>query len=138
MCIFWLFWLTSIEVDENNCHFCSQNGVLFSKDFTTLIAYPPAKSERIYNIPSAVTSIGEWAFSGCSSLTSITLPASLTSIDIGAFEKCSSLTSITLPDSLTYIGVDAFEKCSSLTSITIPRNCKCPDSFNNGPKVVRK
>ena len=54
--------------------------MLFSKDFTTLINYPRAKIESIYNIPSAVTSIREGAFDGCSNLTSITLPASLTSI----------------------------------------------------------
>ena len=79
--------LLFIEVDENNCHFCSQNGVLFSKDFTTLIAYPPAKSERICNIPSAVTSIGEYAFFNCSCLTSIYLPDSLTSIGKSAFNN---------------------------------------------------
>ena len=71
-------------------------------------------------IPESVTSIGEYAFSGCYSLTSITIPESVTSIGEDAFSGCSSLTSITIPESVTSIGEDAFSGCSSLTSITIP------------------
>ena len=67
-----------------------------------------------------VTSIGGYAFSWCSSLTSITIPDSVTSIGYGAFYSCSGLTSITIPDSVTSIGDNAFYGCTSLTSITIP------------------
>ena len=73
-------------------------------------------------IPNSVTSIGNSAFSGCTSLTSITIPNSVTSIGPVAFGYCSSLTSITIPNSVTSIGNYAFEYCSSLTSITIPNS----------------
>ena len=78
--------------------------------------------ENIVNavVTSGVTSIGESAFSGCSSLTSITLPAGVTSIGYAAFSGCSSLSSITIPAGVTSIGSAAFYGCSSLTSITIP------------------
>ena len=73
-----------------------------------------------YNIPNIVTTIGESAFSGCSSLTSVTIPDSVTTIGRQAFYNCSSLTSVTIPDIVTTIGVAAFSGCSSLTNVTIP------------------
>ena len=71
-------------------------------------------------IPDGVTSIGSFAFSGCSSLTSVTIPDSVTSIGWNAFSGCSSLTSVIIPDSVTCIGDSAFEYCSGLTSLIIP------------------
>lgn len=66
-----------------------------------------------------VTYIRDWAFYGCTSLTSISLPDSVTSIENSAFCWCTSLTSITIPDSVTSIGDEAFYGCTSLTSITV-------------------
>ena len=73
-----------------------------------------------YTIPAIVTSIGNAALCGCSSLTSVTIPNSVTSIGDSAFRGCSSLTSVTIGDNVTTIGELAFRECSSLTSITIP------------------
>ena len=69
---------------------------------------------------SQCTSIGSYAFSRCSNLTSIIIPDSVTSIGSSAFFSCSSLASIIIPDSVTSIGSSAFFSCSSLASITIP------------------
>ena len=85
----------------------------------TLHSFAPAGLTN-YTIPNSVTSIGSYAFYGCSSLTSITIPDSVTSIGWYAFADCSSLTSVTIPDSVTSIGGYAFYNCSSLTSVTIP------------------
>ncbi len=73
-------------------------------------------------IPNSVTSIGEGAFSGCSSLTSVIIPNSVTSIGSSAFCACSSLTSVTIPNSVTSIGEGAFYSCKSLTSVEIPNS----------------
>ena len=71
-------------------------------------------------LPNSVTSIGNYAFYGCTSLASITIPDSVTSIKDNAFYGCASLASITIPDSVTSIGDSAFCICISLASITIP------------------
>lgn len=73
-------------------------------------------------IPNSITTIGDYAFQGCSSLTSVTIPNSVTSIGVGAFEWCKSLTSITIPNSVKSIGTEAFSICESLASIIIPNS----------------
>ena len=70
-------------------------------------------------IPAGVTRIGDWAFWGCSSLTSVTIPEGVTRIGDWAFSDCSSLTGVSIPYSVTSIGHSAFKNCSSLTSVTI-------------------
>ena len=85
-------------------------------------AFFKCSSMTSIEIPNSVTSIGEEAFSYCSSLASIIIPNSVESIGYSAFLYCSSLTSITLPNSVTSIGEEAFLLCESLTSITIPNS----------------
>ncbi|MDR1787882.1 MAG: leucine-rich repeat protein [Treponema sp.] len=109
--------LTSITVAENNTTYSSVDGVLFNKNKTMLIQYPAGKTGA-YTIPSSVTSIGDYAFSGCTGLTSVTIGASVTSIGNYAFYVCTGLTSVTIPGSVTSIGSQAFRDCNGLTSVT--------------------
>ena len=85
-------------------------------------AFAGCSSLTSITIPNSVKSIGDYAFLGCSSLTSITIPNSVISIGESAFEGCNSLTSITIHNSVTSIGDYAFNHCSSLKSITIPNS----------------
>jgi hypothetical protein len=118
--------LTNITVDSLNLAYLSVDGVLFSKhrtvDRTVLLQYPIGKQESTYTIPipSGDTSIGNNAFKGCGSLTSVIIPLGVTAIGNGAFAECKSLTNITISSSVTDIGDNAFMGCDSLTGITIP------------------
>ena len=113
--------LTSITVKEGNPNYSSDEyGVLFNKDKTLLIQYPIGNKRTSYTIPDSVTSIGDWAFAQCTSLTSVTIGNSVTSIGEAAFWLCTSLTSVTIGNSVTSIGSSAFWCCTGLTSITIP------------------
>ena len=111
--------LTSIIVKEGNTTYDSRNdcNAIIETATNTLIA---GCQNTI--IPNSVTSIGNGAFKGCFSLTSVTIPNSVTSIGEDAFSGCSSLTSVTIPNSVTSIGEDTFYNCSSLTSVTIPNS----------------
>jgi hypothetical protein len=73
-------------------------------------------------LPDTVTNIGDSAFRNCSALTSLTLPKNLTTIQENAFYNCTGLISLTLPNSLTSIEYYAFNSCNALTSLTLPKN----------------
>ena len=70
------------------------------------------------SLPEGLTSIGKYAFYGCSNLALTTLPESLTNIGSLAFNLCSNLALTTLPESLTSIGANAFNLCLKLKTIT--------------------
>ncbi len=137
------------SVSEQNTVYKSVDGNLYSKDGETLIRYATGKTATQFTIPDSVTSIGQSAFYGCSSLTSITIGDSVTSIGYYAFRDCSSLqyneydnglylgntnnpylalikaksqnvTSCIIHSDTKVIAVSAFSGCSNLTSITIP------------------
>ena len=81
-----------INVDANNLNYSSIDGVLFNKDKTTIIQCPVSRTGN-YIIPSSVTSIPDFTFSECNSLTSVTIPSSVTSIASYAFD-CSALINV--------------------------------------------
>ena len=106
--------LTSITVNSSNTKYSSSSGVLFNKDQTTLILYPPGKTGASYTIPSGVTSIESFAFYSCKNITSITIPSSVTKIDnyiFGSNNKLESITcKATTPPTLSSYTFDDVEK----------------------------
>jgi len=101
-------------------------------------AFYECRSLTSVTIPNSVTSIGNYAFSGCSSLTSIIIPNSVTSIGGRAFYSCSGLTSVTIPNSVTSIGSEAFSDCNYLMSVSIPNSVTSIGSyaFNCVPNII--
>ena len=96
-----------------------------SDDAATLACYFGADSK--VDIPAElggkpVTSIGDYAFVYCSSLTEVTIPEGVTSIGVGAFGACSNLTKVIIAEGVTSIGERAFQSCGSLTEVTIPKS----------------
>lgn len=111
--------LSGIYIGNEHASYCSVSGVLFDKEKTVLLACPGGKT-GVYQIPDSVTSIGDRAFSGCRSLSGVTIPDGVISIGDSAFSGCRSLAGVTIPDGVTSIGKYAFAWCESLTSVTIP------------------
>jgi len=133
--------LTVITVAVDNPNYSSENGILYNKVKTAIIAYPSASSITIPDsvttinqdaffqcinlesviIPNSVTTIGEAAFYACDNLTSVTFAtgSQLESIGTRAFKNCRCITEITIPDSVTYIGFMAFENWNSSQTINI-------------------
>jgi len=99
--------LKEIQVDEKNACFASLDGVLFDKNLRKLICFPGGKTER-YVIPGSVTRIGDYAFSNCHGLKSVTIPDSVTTVQMRAFSNCSGLETLVVPDSVTDIWNQAF------------------------------
>ncbi len=91
-------------------NFVYEDDVLFNKDKSRIISFRNQNIES-YVIPSSVTSIGDWAFSGCRSLSEIVISSSVTIIGDSAFSSCYSLSEIVIPSSVTSIGDNAFYNC---------------------------
>jgi hypothetical protein len=123
--------LTNIAVDGANPAYSSLDGVLFSKDKTTLVQYPSGKTGN-YAIPDGVTNLADEAFGlddhdqypfpydACAGLTNLSIPGSLVNLGAHAFSHCSGLASVTLANGVASIGTNAFSFCANLTNITMP------------------
>lgn len=114
--------LKRIHVDPDNPAFVERDGVLFSKDGTTLMRYPAGREERVYTVPDGVTTLG--SFAGSVWLETVILPASVTSVGGYTFRSCPNLRSIVLPEGVTALGYELFHSCERLESVTIPHSAR--------------
>jgi hypothetical protein len=97
-----------ISVDASNTNYSSIDGILYDKNQTLLIQCPISVRGKL-TVPSSVTKINEYAFSGCADLTAVELPSPLTIVGSYAFQNCKSLSSIKLNATTPpYLGRDAF------------------------------
>ena len=115
--------LQSFTVKAGNTHFSEAGGVLYDLNKTVIISYPLAIDNDQFEIPSGVTSIGDYAFYFNKKLKSITLPDSITTIGDFAFGS-SGITTIFLPNHVSSIGESAFRSCGSLDNVTIPTSVR--------------
>ena len=140
--------LMSISVEAGNEAYSSRNGVLLTKDGTTLIqgvngeveipsgvvtigemAFPKYPGLTRVVVPASVRDIGAYAFSLCGSLTNAVMQGGVTNIGFGAFFGCTNLTGIVIPDGVTCIGGSAFAACDGLTDVFIPNSVKSIGSW---------
>ena len=113
--------ISNIDVDPNNQSFKSEDGVLFSKDGKTVVAYPGGKNDSEYEIPLSVNNIIMASFETSPKLTAVTIPEGVTEIPDNTFSYCTSLSELKLPNTLKAIGKWAFE-ATKLTSVDIPES----------------
>ena len=113
---------TRMICDEVFWYSCSLSNIVIPSSVTSIgnWAFNGCTSLSNIVIPNSVTSIGDWAFSDCTSLSSIVIPDSVPSIGDWAFSDCTSLSNIVIPNSVTSIGEGAFSSCTSLSNIVIP------------------
>lgn len=128
--------MTAINVAPNNPAFTSCDGVLFSKDMTTLCLYPVGRPANTYTIPTTVTTIGDYAFYAAKKLSHLYLPEGLTTIGHAAIYGCEGLTDLAIPANVTSISEYAFAFSSKLANIycrgTVPAQVGS-NAFNQLP-----
>jgi len=143
-----LFWPHDIiiEVDEGNNKYATIDGILFNKEFTSILHYPSIKKDKEYSIPDSVRIIGEYAFRAAplrvikipngvevieysafsaTLITSIEFPKTIKSISSSAFSQCENITSLKFPEgTMTKVDYQAFFNCFNLRRVDLPLSVK--------------
>lgn len=148
--------ITDFTVSPESQYFCSENGVVYSKDMTELVLYPAYKTDAEFVIPEQVKYIGgkaffynmylttiaisdnteiirDQAFANCSSLESVEFGKKLSEIEKNAFSGDEKLKELKLPENLKIIGDSAFSSCSGIKEVNLPASLEeiGPHVFKN-------
>ena len=105
--------IESIYLGRNLAYASSSHGHSPFEDKTTL---------KEVAFGNSVTSIGKYAFAGCTGIVKIELPQSVTSLEENAFYRCTGIVNINLSKSLTSLGEGAFSGCSGIVNIELPKS----------------
>ena len=127
--------LTALTIDTNNPQYCAEEYMLFNKEKTTLIG--AIGSQKTYDIPSSVTSVGSGAFSRCSSLISINIPSSVTNIEGVAFAGCSALKTVVLQSDHVTFGSYVFTENTNIYAVSDKLEIDL-GYYNNGSNVNKQ
>ena len=109
--------LTDINIDSNNSTYCSEDGIVYSIDYKTILQYPANRIGHI-TIRDGVTSIYNYAFSGCK-MSSLDIPNTVESILSHAFRECINLSQTIIPNSVTTLGQGGFYECTNLNFVQL-------------------
>ena len=111
--------INAYEVPEDHPLYKTVDGVLYTKDGKTLLAYPNGREDEHFDVPAGVEVIDSYAF--CNEyLKTVSLPIGLKALTGGAFYGCGRLQAITVPLTVEYIGEDVFTECVSLERVSLP------------------
>lgn len=129
--------IEAYEIDSDNPYYTAVDGVIYSKDLATLVAFPSAYPNKHFKMPATTRVIGDSAFMD-SQIDSIELPDSLTIIEGGAFQG-SRIRAMVMPDSITEIGELTFRWCGELEHVRLSRSLKVlpQQAFSGCPKLAR-
>ena len=116
--------LKTIIVDNNNKHFCTMDGVLFTNDQKTLVYCPNMRATDDYKIPQCVTTIGESAFLSCKNLTKVIIPPNVEVIGSSAFEECYNIETVFISKNVKEINGCAFSTCYKLKNFEVDHENK--------------
>ena len=128
---------SGITVAEENPHFASADGHLYTKDMKILLQYATGKQVPCFTVPDSVEEIGCFAFGGAVRLSAVRFGKNVKTVGSNAFHACTALWAVNLPDSVREIGDSAFYGCASLSAVSIGKETKRigRGAFGNCPKL---
>ncbi|MGN0224587.1 MAG: leucine-rich repeat domain-containing protein [Prevotella sp.] len=130
--------IKEITVSEENQHFVSIDGVVYTRDLKTLVAYPCGSGRKVYKVLEGTEELGMGAFME-SDIEEIILPESLTSIGDSCFYFCEKLRQLIMPDSVTKLGFRSLAYCWCLEHLHLSTSLETIESqtFNGCVSLKR-